>query len=380
MHSNHGCMSKYGRLTCIIFLLFWQSSVAQNTANDQSVQMRLEIELEEPVCTVRQNFTLRVRMTNPNDFTVTVRGFEMGYVEPEIHLLLDDVKTVRLRYGAMDSAWTGEPIRIEPGGVLEHRRFLYPYFEWDRWPIEPGSFELRGETHLSQAKIGFREEAIPIVWEYPAIMVQVKAQSALDRNATSFLNENIQFYREASNSVGHKAPSLPRVKLFMDFLDQFGNTAYAPEIRWEAAKLLRRALGNRAVPQDEVKQMVEFFDECLTFCLEKGGAYSEEFLKWDADGGGNETLELAFMHQRARLFKYLAEEIDRKNPDDAEAILYRRVIVVGMTESIKKAQEEARTLRGRFPNGRCVQHLDGTLRELERMSAKLRPTTTLTQP
>jgi len=373
-------MSKYGRLTCIIFLLFCQSGVAQNTANDQSVQMRLEIELEEPVCTVRQNFTLRVRMINPNDFAVTVRGFKMGYVEPELHLLLGDDKTVRLRYGAMDSAWTGEPVRIEPGGVLEHRRFLYAYFEWDRWPIEPGNFELRGQTHLSQASVGFREEAVPIVWECPAIMVQVKAQTALDRDAISFLKENIHSYREASDSAGHKHPALPRVRLFMDFLHQFGNTAYAPEIRWETAKLLRQALGSRAVPQDEAPQMVEFFDECLTFCLEKGGVYSEEFLKWDANGGGNETLELAFMHQRARLFKRLVEEIDRENPDDAEAILYRRVIVAGMTESFKKAQEEARALRGRFPNGKCVQHLDGTLRELERMSAKLHPAATLTQP
>ncbi|UCC32196.1 MAG: hypothetical protein JSU86_07920, partial [Phycisphaerales bacterium] len=250
-------------------------ALGQPDASERVIPMRLEIILDSPRCVVLENFTLKVRMINPNDFPVTLRGFKMGYIEPEIHFLGSDGEYHHLYYGAMDSAFHHKPVTVPAHEFLEHHRFLFKYFDWQRWPVHPGVFALRPKTHLSRGRIDPDGEWAPIAWECPSVELRVEAQSWDDRKAVEFLRKRLLEYDEAPIDVHNETPvNVFRANLFREFLDRYPNAVYAPEIRWELAKLL---VGDESTLKDE--PMVDLFDECLTFCLERGGAYAEEFLE-----------------------------------------------------------------------------------------------------
>ncbi len=337
-------------------------------AASENVRMKIELVLDDSTCVVLQNFGLTVRIVNPNSFAVTIRGFTMGYIQPEIHVLLGNEETMHLRHGAHDSAWTGTPITIPPEGVLEQRRFLFEESSY-AWPGEPGSFELVGHLDVSTARVGPKGQDHQIVWDQPAAKLRVRPQGLRDRLAMEFLQQRLQEYDDAIRLGRAEKVNIFRAMLFREFLDRFGDTAYAPEIRWETARLLAGLLGNRAIPPEELEGMLDLFEKCLTFCLLKGGAYAEEFVKGDPRRAGYEVLELALIHRRAELFKRIVEEVDRKYPDDEEGILFRRLVVTGLTESLDKAREQAAALRERFPDGQYLRHLDSVLRQLERNNA-----------
>ncbi len=358
-------------------LLVW-SLLGQGVAIDGNpgqdlpmIRMRLELELDIPTCAIHENFPFKVRIVNPNAFAVELRGFELSsYIEPEVHLLLETADTLHLRNGATDSAWTRTPVTILPGGVVEKERLL-----WNdnlpslAWPDEPGVYQLQLKTHLSTCRIVGESKRRRIDWERPIVELRVEAPSPLDRQASDWLYQRFMEQRRTKSIPGiPRDVEVERVRMYDEFLRRFSDSSYALAIRWETVKLLQDKLGNRAIPADDVEQMVDLFDECLTFCLKQGGAYAEEFLTWYADGraGGSEVLELAFMHGRGALFKRLVEEIDRKYPDDAEGILYRRVIVAGLTESMEETDKIGQKLKNRFPNSRYARDLPRLLRQIKK--------------
>lgn len=344
--------------------------LAQSETEPPPIPMRLELHLVKDTCVVYENFPLTIRIVNPNDFSVTFRGVNFDYyIEPEIYLLWPGEDDMLLRYQASVSALTNIPITIPGGEALVIHRFLWIdnlAALW--WPNEPGTFQ-------RQPKFGFRVRtpAIdgwqPVDWERPIVELRVQAPSPLDRQASTWLYQRFEKqYREKTPPGIARNVNLDRIRMYDEFLRRFPDSSYASAIRWETVKLLQDKLGNRAIPADDVEQMVDLFDECLTFCLKQGGAYAEEFLTWyaDARAGGSEVLELAFMHGRGALFKRLVEGIDRKYPDDAEGILYRQVIVAGLTESMEETDKIAQTLKNRFPNSRYARHLPRLLRQIKK--------------
>lgn len=152
------------------------------------------------------------------------------------------------------------------------------------------------------------------------------------------------------------------------FLERFSDSAYAAEVRWRLAKLLPGEIFDQWSPLHDNPEMVELWDECLTFCLDKGGAYAEEFLSWNMDIGGNLALNRAREHKRGDLVKRIVEELNRKYPKDEEAALYRRVIAVAETESLEKARKVAASLAERFPKGTYSLKADELLKGLEAKS------------
>lgn len=360
-----------GRWTVALWVaMFLARSPVAFAEDGRPVRMRLELELDRPTCRTFENFTVMVRIVNLNPFPVILPGFEMGYIEPEVHVLGPDGEYHKLYYGAHDSAWTKIPITIAGRGVIERHRFVYSDFSHERWPNEAGSFTLRCKTHISSCRLTGDGEDHPIEWELPEATIRVDAASVKDRQAMEFLQR--RFAEGPADESRRRWSGAFRAEVFAGFLQRYGDTAYAPEIRWEAAKLLEERLGNKAIPQAEVAAMVDLFEECLTFCLGKGGAFAEEFLTWDVEGGGGNVLEVVMEHNRTRLFKQLIEELDQKYPADDEAIRYRRLLLVGATESSEKAAEEAKAFRERFPNGKYGRHLDGALRFIERQRASNR--------
>ena len=74
--------------------------------------MHLEVTLESDRYVVLENIPLSVRIVNPNDYAVTLRGFDFGYIEPKLEGTLPDGEFVHLFDGAHVSAWRKEPVVI----------------------------------------------------------------------------------------------------------------------------------------------------------------------------------------------------------------------------------------------------------------------------
>ena len=339
-------------------------------ADDQVIRMRIELELDERECVVLQNPTLRMRIHNPNDFAVILPGFTMGYIEPEIHFLADG-KWRRAYYGAMDSAWHHGTVAIPARGVLEHHRFLFNGFSWERWPISPGVFQLRAQTHLSRARLNAEGSWISVEWTCPTTEMRVIPQTRRDRLGMDFLRAGIT-ERRAVDAGPDEDPSsnVFRIGLYREFLNRYPDVAYAPEIRWNLVRLLAAEIDSQHSVLAGDAEMLDLFAECLTFCLNRGGAYSAEFLDWDLDAGKYAFTELAMKHDRVDLLKRIVDQLHGKYPKDEEARLYRRVLVAGVTESIEQARTIAKTLDQRFPNGKYARHSASLLRSLERNESR----------
>ncbi len=329
------------------------------------IPMQLEIQLDSPQCVLFENFTFKVRILNPNPFEVTLPGFNMGYIEPEVHVRGPDGEYHRLYYGAMDSAWTPVPVTIAPKGKIERHRFLYSHFNHERWPNEPGVFTLRGKTQISSGRLVPDGEDILIDWEIPQVTVRVEPNSFKDRQAMDFLKLRMAANR---NEQEKKSLSAFRARIFSEFLDQFVDSAYAPEIRWELVGLLPEAIGERQSPLYKDPKMKDLLEECLTFCLDRGGAYAEDFVSWNKDriDGGRAVLEFALINQRPALLKLAARKIDEKYPDDKAGKLYRQVLVKSMTGTIDEARAVATELSERFPETAYAREVSGFLENLER--------------
>ena len=134
--------------------------------------------------------------------------------------------------------------------------------------------------------------------------------------------------------------------------------------------LLQDELGNERIPEEEVPHMVELFDECLTFCLDQGGAYTEEFLQFRPYTGADSLMRLAGKLRRFDLLKRIVKKLDEKYPDDEEAKLYRHFAVVRETESLEAARRVAERLCRQFPDGKYHKRAERELFWLERGQAE----------
>ncbi|UCC31909.1 MAG: hypothetical protein JSU86_06450 [Phycisphaerales bacterium] len=341
-------------------------------AGGAHVQMRLELELDRLTCVVHENLAFKVRMFNPNQFPVELRGFEMdSYIEPEVHLLLEDGKTLHLRHHPSDSAWTRTPVTIPGGGLLEKHRFL-----WNdniaslAWPEHPGTFELRLDTHLSTARLVGESERRQIDWERPIAELRVRPAGPLDRQASDWLRGRLEEEQRRKTVPGiARDVTAERIRIYAEFLDRFPDSAYAAAIRWETAKLL---VGHESTLKDE-PVMVDLFDECLMFCLERGGAYAEEFVEWDRNRGGNGYLNLAIKHERWTLVKRIVDALDHRHPEDEAGKLWRHALVVGLRESGDAARRILKTIVEEFPEDRYAEAARGRIQDIDRGSWPPKP-------
>jgi hypothetical protein len=341
-------------------------TLAQVDNDDRVIPMRLEIILDSPECVAFENFTLKARMVNPNDYPVMLFGFKTEYIAPEIHVLGRDGEWHQVFYGTVHSSFDPPAVTIPAQGFLERHRFLFNGFSWERWPVDPGVFELRAKTHLSRAALAEDGPRYKIDWTYPPVQVRVGGQTVRDRMAMNFLRTRLMDHAEAARKGDAKPTGVFRIELHREFLDRYPDVVYAPEIRWELAKLLLNEVSSQWSPLHDDPEMVDLFEECLTFCLQKGGAYAEDFLKLGSYSRARSAMELATKHKKFDLVKRIVKELDKKYPEDEAAILNRRVHVLAETESVEKAWPVARTLAEKFPDSKYARSATRYLEYLER--------------
>lgn len=350
---------RYSWLASLSCLLVPKLGTLADGVEGAPIPMRLEIELAKETYVVHENPSFTVRLVNPNDFPVELRGFEMdSYIEPEVHLLLDSGEELHLRYHPSDSAWTRSPVTIVAGGALEKQRFLWnenlPTVEW---PADVGRFELQLRTHLSSARVAGEADRRRIAWERPIVELRVQSAGPSDRMAWAWLEPRFIDYEGSLKNPkpGDEHVALRRLRIYHEFLGRFADSSYAPAIRWETAKLLNEELGNNRIPEEEVADMVDLFEESLNFCLDRGGAYSDDFLKMDRHSSAESAMQFARKHNKLDLLKRIVKAVDQKYPEDEPGILYRRFLVSCETGSLEDARRVVEILDQRFPDSRYTE-------------------------
>lgn len=343
---------------------------AQNGIPVPPINMMLELALDSPTCVLHGNFSFTVRILNPNAFPVTFRGFEMdSYIEPEIHLLRKDNSSLHLRYRALDSALTNTPITILAGQTLEKRRFLWmDNLASLAWPDIPGRYQLCASSAMLHARVGAGEVWHPVEWSFPISELRVQAPGPADRRAWEWLAPRLEQYEQALRhpNPGDESVSVRKVRIYHEFLVRFPDSSYAPAIRWETAKLLLSELGNKRVPDDEVPQLVQLLDDCLTFCLGRGGAYAEEFLEVQKGSWRNQALDFAIEHRRMELADLITDRLDERHPENESAKLYRRGFVAGYKESGEAARQILEIIVEKFPDDEYAEYARKQIEHIER--------------
>lgn len=337
----------------------------------KSIPMRLELTLVSPNIVTGETLILRVRITNPNPFTVFLEGFEFGDIEPKIEMQTGD-GGFRRAGGSTEHVLGGPPIELRGGGYIEIRRFLIDFLVVDRWPQDPGFYRLRLASSLNALNPDNLSEYWRVDWTSNEVELTVTEPSPLDHRAMEFLMRNLSFGPSAENDL--RSPierSLSRINTYREFVKSFGDSAYGHEIRWTLAKELTELLGGRyrrELSADQLADLQDAFAHSVTFCLDRGSIYADEFLEWDVDRGGNEVLEQALMRGQWELLERLEKELALRRPDDQAAILFRRTIILAFTGKEREARATLGKLRMDFPKSPYVQTAEGDLAEASRKS------------
>lgn len=370
------------RVTACLVVFFGPTMNA--TGEDSSrypiepIPMHLEVEISDDIYYVGENFPITIRIVNPHAFDVFLGGFQFGPLEPHTEIGFPEGTVfpgeghefVDISLGGTISAMGGPPILVPARGRLEHRRLVYSGTKVDmgHWVLMPaGRYWIRMRSYVGAVVRGEPKGYAKVEWTSDVVEFMLKMPVGRERTALEFLR------RQAEKLAEHQRNPRPgfrsiwfKLGMYRQFLERFSDTVYAPEIRWETAKLLYEELGNKRIPEDEVADMVDLFDECLTFCLEQGGAYAEEFIDWDMKIGGNRYLDFAVTHERWALVDQVLESLDRRHPENEAAKILRRARVTGHRESAGAARRMLETVIEKFPEHRCAEAARKQIENIDR--------------
>ena len=357
-------------VVALTIVLKSESAGVSQPEAEYSIPLRLEISMDQPTCVIHENFPITLRIVNPNDFPVNVPGFAMGYVEPAIELILEGGRTANLRSKRGDSAYRGTPLTIPPNGELTRSRFVFDDNVgclW--WPDESGVFSIQARFTLGDVPVEQRvHPAGAVHWERPIARVRVEPGGSSDRRAWDLLEHQLITYEESlrNSTTDAESSDIRKIRLYGEFLERFGDSTYAAAIRWETGRLLERVVGNRGFMENEIEPMVDLLEECVTYCLDRGGAFAEEFLVWEPSRGDNPLIEIAAQHRRWALFKRMIQELDAKYPDDEAAIRYRKVLLSAAFDSMEVLEQEIAKYQARYPEGIYLRNPNGIVRSFAR--------------
>ncbi len=341
------------------------------------VPMRLQLDFDGQRYLVGENFPIIVRIINPNTYSVYLEGFEFGRLEPHIAMAFPEgivfpgeEEFFDISLGGMISAMGGPPVLVPARGDLQHRRLVYIGTKLDmgHWVLmPPGTYRVQVKSHVSAVTLDEPRRYTKVDWTSEVLAFTLTMPTGRDAAALEFLRQKANELAEHERTP---EPGFRRVRfelsVYPQFLERFPDTIYAPEIRWRVAKLLDDELGNDRIAEQDVPQMLELWEQSLTFCLERGGAYAEEFVHLRKDEPTNHQMELAERLRRFDLLKRIITAIDRRYPDDEAGILFRRAIVAGHTESPGEARKILQSLVERFPDDPHAKNAGNMIESIDR--------------
>jgi|GEM_PF-2125753 len=353
---------------------------------EEPVPMRLEVDIPSDRYYVGENFPVAIRIVNPNSFDVFLGGFDFGPLEPHTEIgfpegtvfpeearHLENEEFVDISMGGTISAMGGEPVLVPARTHIEQRRLIYIGTKLDmgHWVVmPPGTYRIRFRPTMGAVTPGQPRGYPKVNWSLDVQEFFLTMPGKRDREALEFLRHQVQVLieRERDPVAGSRSPPY-KLDMYRQFLARFSDTTYEPEIRWRTAKLLVEKLGNGWVPDEGVESMLDLLENCLTFCLERGGAYAEDFLEWHVEGGGSNVFEYVGMHCRHELFELLIRKLDERYPADEEASTYRRIVELIVTEKFNAGRVAAEAFKTKYPDSKYRRHIEGALRSLERRAS-----------
>jgi len=341
----------------------------------QTLPMRIELQVDKALYYVGEDFPITVRIANPNGFDVYLRGFEFGPLEPRLMIRFpteDDFQD--FSNAGTISPFGGPPVVIPASGYIEHRRlvFIDTRIYGGHWTLmAPGTYRMRFDSSLTSVRRDNESDSAKIAWGLDEIGITLMMPSGRNALALEFLRgKATELAEQERNPRQGFETDRYKLRFYGEFLDRFGDTVYAPEIRWELTKLAAHELQDPHGPLYRDKQLADIFGQCLTYCLDRGGAYSDEFLRWELNRGGSQIMELLKQLGQFELFKRMADELDRKYPTDEEGKLLRRVWIEALTGDEDKARKIGQDLSDRFPTYPWSRNITGTIDSLLRQRAE----------
>lgn len=331
-----GLMTLTGAVLCV-------QSVSPDEEHLRTVHMNIVLTLDAESCAPGENIVFDMRIENPNPFDIALGYFTFGDEQPEIHVrtLLETAKAMPRD----PDCSTGNPeVVIPANGSMSRKRFAFVSFSpfYCPWREEPGTYVLGPRMGVGFAHAG--ETKLRIEWNSNEVRLRVRTPTAREDSAIAMLHEGYQSCTEGRSR--QRWPFL--VDCFADvygqFLQDYNDTPYAPQVHFAYVRVALDAVGNRQISSEFLPKVVDQLAKSMTYCLDAAGVYAEPLLQWDLSIGGSHALGFANRHKQFTLAERLAEELDRKYPEDAHARLYRRMSIAGAKGDEGEARRVAEEL------------------------------------
>lgn len=341
-------------LSVVLAIICLGDGVAAN-AQVEPIQLNMELWTDAPRYLVGENFVLHLRLQNPNTFSVVLRSSGMLSEEVVLELRLPETESyVRLPSGAHESGGPKRTVTLGPRETLEDSRFFYRDFGRDQWNMPPGEYVLRATPTIDASQPRANRQGRPVDWGTATVTFTLEQPGAREAMALECLNKAQSDYDDARHRDGvsfNNQDFLIRIR--KRFLVRFPESRYAPEIRFKLANSLLSKIDNadrNGQLQDE--DSLRLLDDCLAFCVERGGLYAKPFLTWDMDRGGNQVLNYSLRFGRDALLRRITAALVAAYPEEKDAALYRRALVAESEDSVDDLQRAADSLSSAFPESR----------------------------
>ncbi len=340
-------------LLCAAIHAMSSNSVSAQTAQAPlpDVQIKLDVVLDSPRCVIGENPTLRIRITNPNSFALTLDPFAWGYERPILEFQMPDGEFRAIDPNEQPDEPAPDSIDVAAGASVERRRFLVAGTAavWLSGLDEMDQLRLRATMPAMEGSLS-NGSRVQIQWASAETSVTLDQGSAREREGRTYLVERAaRIMRPAVGEAPDDTPlSLRLTNLYRDFLDHYPDTIYARDVRRQLLKQLRWLIASdkRLVSPDKLPDdLIGSLEACVRESLRQGGPYADEVLTLEHGKLGQQVLEHLLENGRYSVLEELATELDKRGPEDRAAGICLRAQSLARQGSFEEARGLVEILR-----------------------------------
>jgi hypothetical protein len=346
-------------------------AAAQQPSASPAVQLVIEVVPGSNTCLVHENIPLTIRIKNPNAFSVrTPPGLSLGYDGLVLEAMIADGTFARL--GSAEPA-RAEPLEIPAGATLQFQRFVYDELLLEEpWPFRSGPQSLRA-TFPGEDGRDASSNALRIEWVSKEGTIQAREGSPRDQAAWAFLARARRQLVQEKSSSNATPLSLRLTNLYRQFLQEYGDTPYAADVRRRLVTQVERLIASdsRLMSADKIPgDLIEVLEENVRYCLERGAPYSSEVLEVDEGKLGRDVAESLAKAGRYTTLDMMSAKLDQGGPEDRAAGLFLRAQVLAHRGDFAGARDILNTLRQDFAATRFGQKADQLQESISRLEAR----------
>lgn len=329
--------------------------------NQEKIALHVEIRPSKTRITVGENVSLDMTVRNNNRAAIEVRGLSISG------------QGIRLTASGDSGSWPfPEPpkwgggsgsVVLDPGEMLEVVRFAHPELHTTRrWPGAAGRAVIKVSLMQVVARFVGEEDwrSVSLEPEGVTAVIEVLERSEADRRAAEALESRLATV-EAAGGEGYVKGV---VDAFVRFLREYGESSFAPEVRFNLAIFVVELLGNQAdaLQESDLPEYVSVLEENVSWCIRQRRPFGDPFTSWNWDRGGNAVFELAFVHGKRQFLRELCDALDSAPNADIPSRLFRRAVVLKLEGKGDEAMDVLRQLEREWPTHKATEHASDLLR------------------